>query len=439
MNPCLGPLLATLVLSAGSASPAAPPPASDPPNFLVLVWDDVGWEDIFEAQTPLLDIGAQFSRKYVQARACPTCTPSRVGFHFGRLPSRDKVSGVDLGSASDPGVPPSIESLADSMKAGGYSTGMFGKWHVSNEVELAPAPIVEAARIHGYDVWRAGRVANVTAQFPPGPWSHYNWPRIDDGVETLSTQYASEAVMQSWSAWWDATPGPKYAHVSVYAPHTPYDPPPSYLLPPGYPTPQTQRDFYLADIAGLDRMLAEVAIHVDLSNTYVFLVSDNGTPGGVSSPNTVWNGHKGTPWEGGVRIPFYVWGPGVLPGFDSDLVQVSDIPATVCELAGLPVSPDAIDSISFSGTLSGGVGSRTYSMCHYFTSLSSGHGVADRWCVVRDDGMKLVHDSGLVSLYDLSIDYSEKFPLNFGYATNAMAALDLFAYAQSVLGPNWPN
>ncbi|MEZ5977369.1 MAG: sulfatase-like hydrolase/transferase [Planctomycetota bacterium] len=426
-------LVATTLAIANASAQTAPTPPK--PNVIVVVWDDVGWEDVIVARTPVLDAFSPASRIYVNHRSCPICSPTRAGLHFGRLPSRDGCgAGLHVLSLLDHGVPKSTESLAERLGAEGYATGMFGKWHVStvNDVQN----VLTAANEHGYDTWRAGKTASISTT-----GSHYNWPRIDDGVETTETTYASEAVNDAFVAWWNSTPGPKYANVSMFAPHVPYDAAPPHLLPVGYPTPTTPREKYESSITALDTLLLEMAVAIlpDLSNTYVFLVSDNGPPSDIALPTTKWDEHKGWPYEGGVLVPLLVWGPGVLPGVEPSLVQSADVPATVCDLLGVAAPSTALDSVSFAATLSGLAGKRTDLFTHAFSIGSTLPFDTDRWAVVRKNGLKLVSIDGVLELFDLKNDPTEQNPLDLGDSHWSTAAALLQATADAILGPTWPN
>jgi arylsulfatase A-like enzyme len=184
---------------------------------------------------------------------------------------------------------------------------------------------------------------------------------------------------------------------------------------------------------------------VDFSDTYVFLLADNGTPHQVPPPNGVYNGYKLTPYEGGIRVPLLVWGPDVLPGVDPHLVQASDLPRTVLELAGSRPSVGFEDSISFRETLSGGPGLRPWAFLQRFrpNNGTSAQLDFDNWAVVRADGWKLIGKSSpfpgfpfVHSLYHLPSDPFEQSSIPVSQFPAVFEQLK--AIRVEALGDAWP-
>jgi arylsulfatase A-like enzyme len=417
--------LVLLVLAVGRAD-AAP---TQQPDVVLVVVDDLGWNDIVAATTPVLDAAAPCARVYTQFRSCPVCSPSRMGFHFGRLPHRDGI-----GTALDPfdvntiGAPVSLESTADVLNGAGYATGMFGKWHCSG---AGAGPFEEAARVQGFESWRAGSPGSIVA-----PDSHYSWLCVDDGETRIESRYSASVITMEFAAWWGVTSGPKFAVVAYASPHAPFDEPPGGLLPSGYVVGPTNRDKYLAAVTAIDTLLFDIASTVNLATTYVVFVCDNGTPSSVADPLDPSAGFKGSLYEGGIRTPLLVWGPGVVPGVDTSLVQASDIAATVLDLCGVAPSADMLDSITFAPTLAGAAGKRTHSFTHFFRLLPGPAVLTDNWSVVDANSMKLVHidDGGPIveQLFDLTLDPDETTPI-----TNPTVKAALDAHVAGILG-TWP-
>ena len=422
--------------SAQTPGPGAPPPR---PNVLFVVWDDAGFEDL--RNLPLTNLhgleplGRRFDRFYTS----PTCSPSRYQMLFGRYPHEAWIGkAIDSSLTVKKGAPLSHISVAEVLHAVGYRTGFFGKWHLNTGSMVRR---FEMPRVHGFDSWRAGSPDNL----PMVPGAHYNWKRYDDSAESTEPLYSSVAIASALESWWTTTAGPKFAVCSFLAPHEPFDPPPPELLG-SFTAPNTARGNYEKSLVALDTLLGDLVRFVDFSNTYVFLFPDNGTPHQVPPPGGQSPAYKLSPFEGGIRVPLYVFGPGVLPGVDQNLVQVVDLPRTVFDLVGVRPQAGFHHSISFAPALQGGVSDRPYVFVHRFSPDGGPFAMLTMhdWAVVRRDGWKLLKYGGselilnpfTIQIYDLNADPFEKAPI----ATTAMPALyqELLALRNEALGPAWP-
>ena len=398
---------------------------SSPPNVLVIVVDDMSWEDVAAAPLARLSAYASVGRVYTRFYTNPVCSPSRAALLCGEYPHRHLI-GTALTTFG--GLHPNTKSLADVFAANGYSTALFGKAHFMSG-QLGSE--FEIARVHGFETWRAGAPINLL--------THYGWTRTDDGKRSLEPNYSTTVVIEETVAWWSATDGPKFAVLAPFAPHEPFQAPPSGTLPPGYALGTTNRDLYEASLAALDNQLAALLAVVDPAQTHVVFLCDNGTPHQVPPPNAKSKGYKLTPYEGGVRVPLVWWGPGVTAGVDDALVQVVDLPRTLLDVCGLVPVKGFGDSISFAPTLTGQAGARNYA---FITRFSPNGGVPtlaiDDWAVIRADGRKLVSYAGVKVLYNLSIDPWETFPLSPLVPVHAATIADLEFFRLTALGPNWP-
>jgi arylsulfatase B len=426
----LGPLLALLPLAVGAGADGPP----EQPNVLVIVIDDASWEDFAAAGTDRIAQLAGAGRVFTRFYTSPTCSPSRYQLHFGRYPHR-RLIGTALSAFTDAGAPTEDVSLAERLGAAGYATGLFGKWHVNGK--QLPIQSVESARVHGFQTWRAGSFSNISST-----GSHYSWTRIDDGVESTESRYSTLAINEALIDWWNATEGPRFAVCSYLAPHEPFEAPPKELVPevPGFlPTNRLRFEWALV---GVDRAVEALAGAVELSNTFVFLLPDNGTPPDVLPPQAKAQGYKLSPYEGGIRVPLVAWGPGIAAGVDASLIQISDLYATIVELCGAS-APGEVDSHSFTGPLKGAGGGREAVWAQRFTPNGGpvGQLTIDSWTVLRSDGMKLLVDDDFAStsgpppveLYDLTTDPWETTPL-----VDPTVQAELEALRVQFLGPDWP-
>jgi arylsulfatase A-like enzyme len=174
----------------------------------------------------------------------------------------------------------------------------------------------------------------------------------------------------------------------------------------GNPAPgayATNIPIYQADIQSLDTELGRLLAAVDLDNTVVIFVGDNGVPPPVKDTATGLRDAKGSVYEGGVRVPLIVAGAGVTRrGREDNLFVTSDIYATVLDLAGVPVS-HVNDSYSIKPLFSdeAAASGRT----HSFSEVSSG--TSQRRYGLRDTRFKLINNLGQWELYDLVADSHE--------------------------------
>ena len=350
----------------------------------------------------------------------------------------DNLLGKPLAYNDKAGVPASNIALAEVLKLRGYATGMFGKWHVNGE--QLPQLVGEAPRLHGYSTWRAGSVSNVT--YTGG--SHYNWERWDDGKLVVENTYSTHAIGDAVTDWWTQTAGPKFAVCAFLAPHAPFELAPPDLLG-GQTFHATERGRYESALVAIDTKILQMAAAIDLSNTYVFLFPDNGSPGQVKPYPPLEKGYKVTIWEGGINVPLIVWGPGIVPGVDSGLVQAVDLAATVLDLAGTQVPHGSLeDSISFVQTLDGsGPSKRPWIWSQHFGPNGGPQPSGldfHSWALVRNDGWKLVqyHPAGpfgpqVKELYNVFTDPHETTPI-----VNHVIQNELLLLKKEALGPDWP-
>ncbi len=355
-------LLAALALAAtAQAHPTEPHALTDPPNVLLIVIDDWSWTERSRL-TSLDDLAAQgvTMRRFITE---PVCTPTRYAMLTGRYPRRDGVGSIvdpfdptmTDPLASSPSPDRRVVYLAEALKDT-HRTALVGKWHigyasVGNGVHLLAGNVPETGPfVAGFDEWLAGSPSSIGRG--PGASSYTNWYRVDNQTVGLSSVYATDAQADAFIAWEAAQTAPWFCELAFNAPHTPYD------TPPGMSTVTPLRDKYLQGVDYLDTRLDDVLDAVDLSNTIVMVLGDNGTPNGVraaGTPSGVWKGstygHSST-FGGGTCTPFIAAGPGIYQDVVSDrLVSVVDIPATLFEMIDLAGSRGFDDSVSFADEL----------------------------------------------------------------------------------------
>lgn len=348
-------------------------PGARPPNIILIVADDLGWNDltingggVADGTVPTPNInaiaeeGAFFTNGY---SASGTCAPSRAALMSGRYPTRFgfeftptppgmmksiyKISGgdpngppayvpEDVGEAlpyADMGMPGSEISLAEVLKGKGYHTVHIGKWHLGRTNGMAPHD-------QGFDeslLMSSGLylpeddpgVVNSKQDFDPIDrflWKALRWAASFNGSEDFEpggylTDYYTREAVKTIEANKDR---PFFLYLAHWAPHTPlqaskedYDALPHIEL--------HRERVYAAMIRALDRGVGEVMEALKANglddNTLVIFTSDNGGAGYIGLPevNQPYRGWKITFFEGGIHVPYFMKWPGkIAPGTTYD-------------------------------------------------------------------------------------------------------------------------
>jgi len=430
---------------AGGAGGAAAGAASKP-NVLLIIADDLGAEATSlypdlkgpQGQVPIPNIEALARNGLVfdNAWASPVCSPTRGTIVSGQYGFRTGVTTV--GNV----LPTSTVTLFDRLTAESptYAHALFGKYHLGGG-SIDPRPgvafpqvpqILQHVRDLGITTYRGILGGGLTDYYS---WTTYdiNGPEVANTTyaTTVLTNYAIDFVHQQRAT----RPGqPWFLYQAYNAPHAanggnnPYQVPPPELnhvdlTSVGSPAPgayATNIPIYQADIQSLDTEVGRLLAQVDLSQTLVIFVGDNGVPPPVKDTATGLRDAKGSAYEGGVRVPLIVAGAGVTRrGREDNLFVTTDLYATILDVAGVPVS-HVNDSFSLKPLFADEAASsgRAFS----FSEVSSG--TSQRQYGLRDTRFKLVNNLGRWELYDLLTDPREATNLyaNAQYAA-ARAAL----------------
>lgn len=329
--------------------------AEDKPNFVFIFADDMGWtgtsvemipgdertkSDYY--QTPNLEKlaaeGMRFSAAYAPAAMC---TPSRAAVLTGKTPAELHITnpGPGLGTIANKLRPPtqlrefqSKEiSIAEILKPAGYASAYFGKWHLG---QGNPGQ-------HGFDV-HDGSTSNGT----PGNEPADN-PKDIYGLNNRAMAFMKKNVEAG---------KPFYVQLFHYAVHGPTA---------AHPDSESKFEKISTGNRHSDAPYAGMTWDLDVSigtlmqeiedlgiadNTYVVFLSDNGAGGRQN--NAPLNGGKSTLYEGGIRVPMIVAGPGI-PANSHSPVSVTgcDLYPTFCEWAGVEIK-HKIDGTSLASLLS---------------------------------------------------------------------------------------
>ncbi|HEX8911698.1 MAG TPA: sulfatase-like hydrolase/transferase [Humisphaera sp.] len=355
--------LAAAAVAALAAAVLAPPAAQARPNFVVVMAEAQGWsggsspmDDANPAsksdlrRMPSLDRLCREGMRFASAYAAsPRCTPSRAAFLTGRSPAALHMTFIGEGRKEDadatnrPMTPPaaSLElaaaetTVAELLRAEGYATAHFGKWHVGRA----------DPRTHGFDE-SDGATSNAGPGNNRNPNPTEGYGMADRGAAFVARQVAAGR--------------PFYLQISHYAGRSAADALAETLA--GVKARARGQDDRAVGAAAVaedqDKALAVVLKKLDdlgvAGNTYVIYTADHGAPGrGANAPLT---GGKGTVLEGGVRVPIVVRGPGVKPGACSHVRATGlDLMPTIADLAGVRAPlPKAVEGGSLAAVLKGG-------------------------------------------------------------------------------------
>lgn len=404
-----------------TAALAAPGQERSRPDVLILVGDDIGWQDFSQIPTPNLDALAGRGVTYRRFYVMPVCSPTRYALLFGRYGRRDgigtAITSYSPPSRANPTPRHDLPSLAKLFQTLGYSTGLFGKWHVGSN--FLSSPVEVTPHLHGFEVFHAGTIANLGT----GGGSYFDWRRVDDGQARSTDEYATLATRDAFLRWWQLARGPRFALVAFHAAHKPFHVPPPEALPPGWPRPQDVREQFEAMVASLDLVIGDILSVVDERETLVFFLTDNGTANLVPQESSVPDpDHEGdeeqekhTTLEPGINVPLIVAGPGVAPGEECfALTHAVDFYATLAHRLGVPrLGQVPEDSVSFAETLAdpSSEGARRWVFSEEYVA---GHD--DQAVITARYKLRVL--PAREELYDLATDPLEESPLDLADPSN---------------------
>jgi arylsulfatase A len=372
------------------------------PNIVFILADDLGVNDLAvygrrEHRTPNLDRfaaeGLRFTTAYV---ASPICSPSRAALMTGRAPARLHITTFLPGRRDAPSqkllhplmrqaLPLEETTLAERLREAGYATAMIGKWHLGG-AGFTP-------KEQGFDVYHPG-LATTKPSDTEGGKGEYDLTREAERFIDANRDR------------------PFFLYVGHNNPHIPFAAEQKLVGE----NSAAFEPAYAATVQTLDDTVGRLLAHLDKSGlrdrTLVIFTSDNG---GLHMPegphprvthNTPFRAGKGYLYEGGLRVPLIVQGPGVLKKrvLDAPFVNTDWTP-TLLDMAGARV-PGDLDGISQATLLRSGRASDRplyWHIPHYTNQGSRPSGA------VRDGNWKLVerYDDGKVELFDVSADIGE--------------------------------
>lgn len=326
------------------------------PNFLVIMGEAQGWASMSAPlddrnpegsrsdyiRTPNLDAlaerGIRFSDFYA---ASPRCTPTRAALFSGRSPAMLKMTfvGETKGEGGAmPGdkvvspetttqLPASVETYATVLRRAGYATAHFGKWHAGRE----------DPKVNGFDENDGpnsnGGPENVSE---PNPTQCYATAKL--GMDFMTRQVKARR--------------PFLLQISHYPGKSPESATPEMIEAVKRRLNNRIDSNRIGMAAGneeIDKTIGLVFSKLkelgQLENTYILYTADHGAQGGKAN-GALTNG-KGTVWEGGLRVPLLVAGPGIKPRqFSHVRASTVDVMPTILDLAGIKQVPQGVEGVS---------------------------------------------------------------------------------------------
>ena len=396
----VAPNRAVLWQQGPTTAPAEPLGGKRPPNIILIVADDLGFNDISLngggvaggiVKTPHIDAlareGANFTTAYA---ANATCSPSRAAMMTGRYPTRfgfeftavpvqfaenlahgegvgphraifhkERIT-PDIPDYPAMGVPASEVTIAEAVKAAGYHTLHIGKWHLGEAAALQPQAQgfdESLAILAGGAMFMAeDDVGVVNAKLPWDPIDRFLWANLRHAVtfnggprfhpEGHMTDYFADEAIKAIDA---NRNRPFFLYLAFNAPHTPLQATKAdYDKLPQIKDHKTR--VYGAMIAQMDRRIGDVMAKLKEQgiddNTLVIFTSDNGGAwyNGIERLNAPFRGWKATFFEGGIRTPLFMRWPGAIaPGTQrADVTGHLDIFSTIAAAAGAAVPSDRV-------------------------------------------------------------------------------------------------
>jgi arylsulfatase A-like enzyme len=432
-------LLSLIILTLTSHGVSAEA-ASKRPNILFVLIDDMGYRDLScfggnRLKTPEIDRlaseGLRFTQFYVSS---PICSSSRVAVTTGQYPNRWAITTYLASHAENRrrrnadwlsvDAPTSARSLAQS----GYYTAHVGKWHMGGQRDVGNAPLITE---YGF----ASSLTNFEGlgkRLLPIFEKHTNGKEFIHGPTQMSAKlggpikwverhkvsehYVDRAIREIEFA--QRSNQPFYINLWPDDVHSPVQAS-SEMRGDGSPEAH-----YLGVLKELDRQLGRIFNYIRSQpklrdNTLIVLASDNGHEPGLGSSGSL-RGSKGSLYEGGIRSPLIVWGPGrIAPASqprssnDRTVIVGMDLPPSLLAIAGV-VPPEGVefDGLDMSAALLGKSVQRRTTPVMWVRPPDRRGPVGARWpdLAIRDGTWKLLvqRDGSAAELYDIVRDPNEE-------------------------------
>ncbi|WP_132217072.1 sulfatase [Mariniflexile fucanivorans] len=420
------------------------------PNILFIVVDDLGYEDLSVMgskyyETPNIDALAKSSNIFTNGYAtCAVCSPSRASLLNGQFTARHGITqfeGAPTGlewkkkNRYTKLLPPDYKhhldqndvTLPEVLKENGYATFFAGKWHLGSAAENS------LPTDHGFDINQGGYEKG--GPYSGGYFSPFNNPNMKDYPEERGMSLSMKLAKET-SKFIEKNKDTTFlAYLSFYAVHAPIQTTKEkwkkyrdkakkmgiaekgFEMEHELPVRKHQDNpVYAGLIEQVDEAIGSVMQTLKKNgldkNTIIIFTSDNGgvTSGDDFSTNQLsLRGGKGYQWEGGLRVPYFIYVPWMHQegAKINEMVSGADLFPTLLDLANIPLRPqNHADGVSLKPLLNGDKIADRPLFWHYPHYGNQG---GEPVSIMRKDDWKLIHywEDSHIELYDLSTDLGE--------------------------------
>lgn len=365
-----------ILLTVALSSPLLAGLAGTKPNIILVLTDDQGYPPLAclghpWIRSPHIDKLYAASTRFTHFMVAPTCSPTRSALMTGRYPEKNGVTHTILERDR---LTLDATLLPQVLKTAGYTTGIFGKWHLGDEEQYQPGKRgFDEVFIHGGGgIGQAYACSNADA-----PGNKYTNPVIrHNGTFVQTHGFCTDVFFHAALGWIKAkseTKQPFFCYIATNAPHGPFIAPKKNakrFTDLGF---STETAGFYGMVENIDENMGLLLAKLDdwklTDNTLLIFMSDNGMTGGGSGvpgkevapgypfDNAGQKGLKGSTDEGGCRVPFFVRWPGKIPaGRDIDLVGAHiDLLPTLAALTGAALPENQVEGRNLLPLLEGNV------------------------------------------------------------------------------------
>ncbi len=354
-------------VAAGASAPLVRAQSRRPPNVIIVMTDDQGYGDLSchgnpVLKTPNLDRLHGQSVRFTNFHVDPLCSPTRSALMTGRYAARTGVWATIMGRSL---LRREETTLANVFASAGYRTGIFGKWHLGDNYPFRPQE-----RGFGECLVHGGGGVGQTPDF----WGndYFDDTYFRDGRPEAFRGYCTDVFFREALRFIERSRHrPFFLYLATNVPHWPYRAPDAYLQPYRGKAASDDMAAFYGMIANFDENMGRLLRRLDDWNlardTIVVFLTDNGTAAGIARQtdsgfagfNAGMRDPKGSPYDGGHRVPCFLrWpGGGLTGGRDiPHLAAHFDLMPTLIELCKLkPPQGILFDGRSLTPMLAGGV------------------------------------------------------------------------------------
>ncbi len=420
-------MLGGLALGVLNFSTHAAPIAGKRPNILFILTDDQGYGDLSAhgnpvLKTPNLDKLHREGVRFTDFHVSPTCSPTRSALLTGRHEFKNGITHTILERER---MTLKATTLAQALQSAGYTTGVFGKWHLGDEATYQPNRRgFGEVFIHG-----GGGIGQIyPGSCGDAPGNKYFDPAIlHNGKFEKTKGYCTDVFYAQATKWIDSrrkAGKPFYAYIPSNAPHGPYIArPEDKALYEGKGLAADTESFF-GMLHNIDQNVGKLLAKLDewgiAKDTLVVFMNDNGGTAGTKVFNAGMRAQKGTAWLGGTRASsFWRW-PGTLKPADCGVLAAHiDFFPTLAEITGAKLSADVkkqIEGRSLVPLLENPAGSLPdriqFTHQGRWPKFSDPNLAKFKMCSIRNTRWHLVSANGTAEpkweLFDVKADYGEQ-------------------------------